>query len=107
MSIAQIRKQRGIKCKVGQRVRYTGTPSEPCEGVIVGTYNGYLRIRLDGERYAGIYHPTWELEFLPDAVSVPCPSREAVTATSRFNRRRPKRLDFGTDPIRRSVAIDC
>ena len=27
--------------------------------------------------------------------------------TTRFNRRRPNRLDFRTDPIRRSVAIVC
>jgi hypothetical protein len=72
VSIAEIRRQRGIDCRVRQRVRYTGGTSGPREGTIVGTWGGYLRIRLDGENHAGVYHPTWELEFLPDAVSVPC-----------------------------------
>jgi len=69
VSIADIRKARGITAKVGGRVRYTGS-EPPILGTVVGTHGGYLRIKLDGDKRPGTYHPTWELEFLPDAV--PC-----------------------------------
>ena len=73
MSIAQIRESRGVPAKVGGRVRYTGSKDgQPRDGTIVGVRDGYLQIRLDGEKHAGSYHPTWKLEFLPDTVSVPC-----------------------------------
>ena len=65
MSIEQIRQSRGVPAKVGGRVIYTGGASgERREGKIVGTYQGYLRIRLDGDKHPGNYHPTWKLEYL-------------------------------------------
>lgn len=69
VSIGDIRKARGINVKIGGRVRYTGGKS-PRLGTVVGTHCGQLRIKLDGDKRPGTYHPTWELEFLPDAV--PC-----------------------------------
>lgn len=70
--IAQIRESRRVPAKVGGRVRYTGAEDgQPRDGTIVGGRGGYVQIRLDGEKHAGSYHPTWKLEYLP--VSVPCP----------------------------------
>lgn len=65
MSIAQIRESRNVPAKRGGRVRYTGSADgAPRDGVIVGGRNGYLQIRLDGDKHAGNYHPTWKLEYL-------------------------------------------
>ncbi len=58
-----IREGRGVPAKRGGRVRYTGGKS-PQLGTIRSAKNGYLRIQLDGEKYIGSYHPTWELEYL-------------------------------------------
>jgi hypothetical protein len=69
VSIQDIRDARKIPAKIRGRVRYTGgrlTGHGVREGTIVGTHNGYLRIRLDGDKHPGTYHPTWELEFLPE-----------------------------------------
>lgn len=77
MSIADIRKARGITTKIGGRVRYTGGES-PRLGTVVGTHGGYLRIKLDGDKRPGTYHPTWELEFL--SYAVPCSESEIVPA---------------------------
>lgn len=70
MGIADIRKKHGITCKVGQRVRYSPPGQEPRHGVIVGTKNSHLRIKLYprlGEReHVRSFHPTWCLEFLGD-----------------------------------------
>lgn len=63
MSIQDIREFRKISAKIRGRVRYTGGKT-PRLGTIVGTHNGYLRIRLDGDKQPGSYHPTWKLEFL-------------------------------------------
>lgn len=65
VSIAQIRESRNVPAKVGGRVRYTGaSDGVPREGTIVGGKGGYLQIRLDGEKNARNYHPTWKLEYL-------------------------------------------
>jgi hypothetical protein len=75
MSIEHIRESRCVPAKVGGRVRYTGGKDGPREGTIVGGRDGYVQIRLDGEKRAGNYHPTWKLEYLPDSVSVPSAGR--------------------------------
>ena len=65
MSIEQIRRSRNVPAKVGGRVIYTGDQSgTPKGGTIVGSRDGYLRIRLDGATLIGSYHPTWELTYL-------------------------------------------
>lgn len=50
----------GIEAKVGSRVVYTGGET-PKNGTVVGADQQYLKIKMDGEKQAGIYHPTWEL----------------------------------------------
>ncbi|HEK2896805.1 hypothetical protein [Proteus terrae] len=53
----------GLNIKKGDRVRYTfGNGSK--EGTIVGVHAANLKIKMDGDNYADIYHPTWELEYL-------------------------------------------
>lgn len=63
MSMAYIRKYYKVPAKRGGRVRYTGR-DKPILGTIRAARHGYLRIQLDGEAYAGIFHPTWELEYI-------------------------------------------
>lgn len=63
MSMANIRKSRGVPAKRGGRVRYTGGKS-PRLGTITSSNVGYLMIKLDGDRWARAFHPTWELEYL-------------------------------------------
>lgn len=65
MAIDQIRKSRSVPAKVGGRVRYTGSADGVArEGTIIGGKNGYLQIRLDGDKHAQNYHPTWKIEYL-------------------------------------------
>ena len=65
MSIDCIRKLRQVPAKIRGRVRYMGSADGvPREGTIVGARGGYLQIRLDGDKWAGTYHPTWKLEYL-------------------------------------------
>ncbi|GEM_PF-790112 len=51
------------------RVRYWGG-KEPREGTITGTSGPGLTIRLDGEKHARPYHPTWALEYLDPEASL-------------------------------------
>jgi hypothetical protein len=67
MSLDYIRTAYAVPAKKGQRVRYTGDKgpkSSAREGVITGAEGAHLRIRLDGDSFSNIYHPTWELEYL-------------------------------------------
>lgn len=57
-----IRKSYGVPAKRGGEVLYEGK-----HGVITGSYSAYLRIRLDGEKRSKLYHPTYNLEYLPEA----------------------------------------
>jgi hypothetical protein len=59
----RIREVRGVPCRRGGRVRYTGEPI-PREGTIKSAKRGYLNILLDGDQHPGLYHPTWKLEYL-------------------------------------------
>lgn len=63
MSIEYVRKSRGVPAKRGMRVFYRHASRY---GTITGTHAGNLLIRLDGDKYAGNYHPTWELNYLDD-----------------------------------------
>ena len=62
MSMANIRKTRGVPCKRGGRVTYTGSIS-PQRGTIKSASEGYLMILLDGDKYTKTFHPTWELQY--------------------------------------------
>ena len=62
--MAYIRQTYGVPAKRGARVEYTGEIS-PTIGTVTGSEGARLRIRMDGEPHTGIYHPTWELRYLP------------------------------------------
>jgi hypothetical protein len=66
MSMDYIRRTYGVPAKRGGRVRYTGSKHADQLGTIVASRGCYLRIRLDGKKHAGNYHPTWALEYLAD-----------------------------------------
>lgn len=63
MSMEWIRRTYGVPAKRGGRVEYTGGKS-PRIGTITRSFEGRLKIRLDGEETVGIYHPTWEIRYL-------------------------------------------
>lgn len=63
MSMSYIRNGYRVPAKRGGRVEYTG--EKPARfGTIVSATNGRLNIRLDGEKHASQFHPTWELRYL-------------------------------------------
>jgi len=64
MSMDYIRNYYGVPAQRGGRVRYTGG-RHPQLGTITGSEGQYLTIQLDGQRHSMPYHPTWEIEYLP------------------------------------------
>lgn len=67
MSLEYIRTAYNVPAKRGQRVRYTGDKGPKVgarDGTITGAHGAHLRIRMDGDSFSNIYHPTWELEYL-------------------------------------------
>lgn len=68
MSMDYIRRTYGVPAKRGMRVEYmSGRDLELMEGTIVGSRGARLRIRLDGAKVTGIYHPTYNLVYRTDA----------------------------------------
>lgn len=65
MSMEYIRNAYRVPAKRGARVQYTGE-KRPTLGTITGSEGARLRIRMDGEKHTGIYHPTWEIRYLPE-----------------------------------------
>lgn len=63
MSAKYVRDYYKVPAKRGMRVVANGKP-----GTIIGFSGAHLRIRLDGEKYAGNWHPTWRIEY-PEATS--------------------------------------
>lgn len=61
MSLDYIRRQYGVPAKKGQRVIALGHP-----GVITGSLDAYIRVRLDGQSKSRVYHPTWRVEYIAD-----------------------------------------
>lgn len=53
-----IRETYRLSVKRGDRVIYAETKP----GTVTGAYNGYLRIRLDGEHHSRLFHPNWKLQ---------------------------------------------
>lgn len=66
MSMEYIRKAYDVPAKRGGRVEYTGEGT-PEHGTITGADGHYLRVRMDGTKYAGNYHPTWRMAYLKTA----------------------------------------
>lgn len=65
MSMEWVRKNYRVPAKRGGRVEYAGdNGSGPRMGTIIRADGPRLRIRLDGDDWAGAYHPTWALRYL-------------------------------------------
>lgn len=60
MTAAYVRDYYGVSAKRGMRVVADGR-----SGTIVGFNGQYLRIRLDGGKRAGNWHPTWHIDYPP------------------------------------------
>lgn len=54
-----IRRNYKVPALKGGKVKFEDKP-----GTIVGARGAHLRIKLDGESKAKIYHPTWHIEYL-------------------------------------------
>lgn len=76
MSFDYIRSAYNVPAKLGGRVRYTGGIAAQL-GTITGASGGHLSIRLDGQKHANPFHPTWELEYLSAADASPLAKLEA------------------------------
>ena len=70
MSLDYIRDTYKVPAVLNGRVRYSGDAVQR-EGTIVGARNAHLKVQLDGDDFAGNYHPTWKMEYLP-AQPAPC-----------------------------------
>jgi hypothetical protein len=70
MSIAWIRKTYRVPAKRGGRVEYTGCGRSEL-GTITGAKSGHLGIRLDGQKHALPFHPTWKLRYLDSTGETP------------------------------------
>lgn len=55
-----IRLRYGVPAKRGGEVLY----GSKMHGVITGAEDGYLKIRLDGEKRSKRYHPTYNITYL-------------------------------------------
>lgn len=66
MSVEYLSRQYGVPAAIGGRVSYTGS-GKPHLGTIISVEGARLRIQLDGQTHVGLYHPTWELEYLEGA----------------------------------------
>ncbi len=64
MSMRYIRRYYKVPARRGARVEYTGE-SEPQQGTITSSEGARIRVRMDGEKHTGIYHPTWCMSYLP------------------------------------------
>jgi len=56
MSLKYIREHYRVPAKKGMVVLAQGE-----KGIIQGSSRAYLRIKLDGQSYVGLWHPTWEI----------------------------------------------
>lgn len=59
-----IRDSYGVPARRSGRVVYTGG-ARATAGTITSAAGARLRIRMDGDKHAGIYHPTWAMRYLP------------------------------------------
>ena len=65
MSLEYIRTTYGVPAAFHGRVEYVARcDGEVLLGTILGAKNGRLRIRLDGNKVAGKFHPTYRLRYL-------------------------------------------
>lgn len=66
MSLEYIRTTYRVPATRGARVQYDGGDPDECPklGTITGSRGAHLRIKMDGNRRSGIYHPTWSMTYL-------------------------------------------
>jgi len=65
MGFEYINNTYGLNLKRGVRVVYSGV-KPPKLGTVIKADGAHVLIRLDGERIARPYHPTWELLYLAE-----------------------------------------
>lgn len=58
-SLEYVRRVYGVPARRGMRVVADGKP-----GVITSGAGEHIRIRLDGEKHSGHWHPTWHIDYL-------------------------------------------
>jgi len=61
--MAYIRKTYSVPARRGQHIRFEGQMA----GVIVGSSGAYLRVRFPMLNKTATLHPTWRVEYLPNA----------------------------------------
>lgn len=61
MSLEYIREAYGVPAKIGAIVIVDGV-----YGAITGSRMAYLRIRLNGRKKSGFYHPTWKIQYITE-----------------------------------------
>jgi len=82
MSMDYIRKAYNVPAKRGGRVEYTGCKDEGEQGTITGSDGHYLRVRLDGHKEAGNFHPTHAMAYLtPNALGTRHFAQKAIRLT--------------------------
>lgn len=59
MSMEYIRNHYNVPAKRGGRVKFGDR-----EGTIIGSHGAKLRIKLDGDTWSRLYHPTWDIEYM-------------------------------------------
>ena len=64
MTMYYIRKRYQVPAKRGRRVEYMASDGEIMLGVITGSLNSRLRVRLDGAKKSYFFHPTYKLHYL-------------------------------------------
>lgn len=71
MSLEYIQQAYQVPATRGARVQYTGDCAKrgkPRVGTITGAEGAHIRVRMDGDSFSNVYHPTWEMSYLPSSV---------------------------------------
>ena len=77
MSMKYIRKAYKVPAKRGGKILFNGN-----SGIIVGSKNHYLRVKLDGMKHICSLHPTWDVEYIIEPVNSLDPSPTASSGSS-------------------------
>ena len=80
--LGYIRRTYGVPAWRGARVLCDWYPPEPArDGVITGSDDARLRVRLDGENRSRICHPTWNMTYAA-AQSEPLARHNAIASAA-------------------------
>lgn len=58
LSLDYVRRYYGVPARRGMRVTCDGKP-----GTLTTGDGAHIRVRLDGEKHSGNYHPTWRVTY--------------------------------------------